>query len=180
MKNDRINYRVQFYSYWHCGSGLAAGSDVDALVIKDDDGLPFIPGKTIKGLIKQAVREIADFKGLDLNMDDIFGSEGLKQSPLFFSDASMEDAAAIKANNLQQYLYGSVSNTAIDEAGIAKEHSLRKTEVVLPCSLTGQIIGIPSQEVNDLLVEALSYIKNMGLHRHRGFGRCRIVATFED
>lgn len=40
-----IKYSIQFHTDWHCGSGLAAGADVDALVVKDKDGLPFVPGK---------------------------------------------------------------------------------------------------------------------------------------
>jgi CRISPR/Cas system CMR subunit Cmr4 (Cas7 group RAMP superfamily) len=49
-----IEYQIEFFSEWHCGSGLAAGADVDALVVKDKDKLPFVPGKTIKGLIREA------------------------------------------------------------------------------------------------------------------------------
>ena len=33
MKN--LKYSIQFYTNWHCGSGQAAGADVDALVVKD-------------------------------------------------------------------------------------------------------------------------------------------------
>ena len=47
-----LTYQIQFHSYWHCGSGLAAGAGVDALVVKDANGLPFVPGKTIKGLLR--------------------------------------------------------------------------------------------------------------------------------
>lgn len=54
----KIKYQIQFHSYWHCGSGLAAGAGVDALVVKDADGLPFVPGKTIKGLLREAMEEL--------------------------------------------------------------------------------------------------------------------------
>ena len=27
-----IHIKIEFHSPWHCGSGLAAGSDIDALV----------------------------------------------------------------------------------------------------------------------------------------------------
>lgn len=33
----RIDYSIEFFSYWHCGSGLAAGADVDELAIKDGE-----------------------------------------------------------------------------------------------------------------------------------------------
>lgn len=52
--SQNITFAIQFYSPWHCGSGLSAGADVDELVIKDKNGMPFVPGKTIKGLMREA------------------------------------------------------------------------------------------------------------------------------
>ena len=43
--ND-IKYKITFLTDWHCGSGLAAGADVDALVVKDKERLPYVPGKS--------------------------------------------------------------------------------------------------------------------------------------
>ena len=96
-----IQYTITFHSDWHCGSGLAAGADVDALAIKDKDNLPFIPGKTLKGLIRQAVEELVSFgygkvdKGL---LEKTFGKlsdddekANMKQGVAFFSNAELED-----------------------------------------------------------------------------------------
>ena len=63
-----LNIKIEFFSPWHCGSGLSAGADADSLVIKDINGLPFIPGKTIKGLIREAVEDYAALRGLDMNL----------------------------------------------------------------------------------------------------------------
>lgn len=57
-----IHYSIKFHTDWHCGSGLAAGADVDALVVKDKNRLPFIPGKTIKGLVREAMCDIIGFR----------------------------------------------------------------------------------------------------------------------
>lgn len=43
-----ITYSIEFLGHWHCGSGLAAG----ALVVKDAQGPPFVPGRTVKGLVR--------------------------------------------------------------------------------------------------------------------------------
>lgn len=59
-----IRYKIEFYTYWHCGSGLSAGADVDLLAIKDEEGFPFIPGKTVKGLIREATETL-----VKLNLD---------------------------------------------------------------------------------------------------------------
>ena len=54
-----IKYEIEFFSNWHCGSGLAAGADVDALVIKDNNGLPYVPGRTLKGLLRDAATNLS-------------------------------------------------------------------------------------------------------------------------
>jgi len=55
-----LNYKIKILSDWHIGSGLDSATDVDALVLKDDNKLPYIPGKTIKGLIKDAVNDMIE------------------------------------------------------------------------------------------------------------------------
>jgi CRISPR/Cas system CMR subunit Cmr4 (Cas7 group RAMP superfamily) len=60
-----ITYKILFHSEWHCGSGLSSGSDLDALVVKDAEGFPFIPGKTLKGLLKEAAFELIKLKNED-------------------------------------------------------------------------------------------------------------------
>lgn len=57
-----ITYKIEFFSEWHCGSGLSAGADTDALVIKDSEGFPYIPGKTLKGLFREAIEELIELK----------------------------------------------------------------------------------------------------------------------
>lgn len=56
-----INITIRFFSQWHCGSGTSAGADVDELVVKDKNGMPYIPGKTLKGLIREAVEDYVSF-----------------------------------------------------------------------------------------------------------------------
>lgn len=182
-----IEYQIKFHTYWHCGSGLAAGADVDSLVIKDRFNMPYVPGKTIKGLVREAVDDMISLCNIEYEEEDylkVFGYQDdemeeakkdvvMKMSESFFTNAEVKDAEPIIRNGLQRFMYSSVSNTAIEENGIAKEHSLRKTQVVVPCTLNGQIIGVPDS-MAELLLKALLYIKNMGTDRNRGLGRCTI------
>ena len=64
-------------------------------------------------------------------------------------------------------------STSIDEKGIAKDHSLRKIETVVPCKLEGEILNIPDG-AEHVLEDAMRYVKRMGTGRNRGFGRCKI------
>lgn len=177
-----IIYKIEFFSDWHCGSGLAAGADVDALVVKDKNELPFVPGKTIKGLVREAVETIVSL-GTENKTDKINKAFGMfedkdnsNKGEMFFSNAELEnnEADAIVYKNLQSYMYRSVASTAIDQEGIAKEHSLRKIQVVVPCILKGAIKDVPSELENDI-IKSLKYIKRLGVNRNRGLGRCKFT-----
>lgn len=188
-----IAYKVEFFTDWHCGSGLAAGADVDALVVKDRDGLPYIPGKTIKGLLREAVDDIIAYRyhGSDKRSEyeklvkEYFGffdgttdEADLKREMLIgkahFTNATLPDAdrAAIVKRGLQPYLYRNISSTAIDN-GIAVSSSLRRSEVTVPCSVEGQILNLPDDDCfKEIITDAMRYIKRLGQNRNRGLGRC--------
>lgn len=184
-----INYTISFLTDWHCGSGLSAGADADALVVKDKDHLPFIPGKTLKGLIRQAVEELVSF-GVPLKdntlVEKTFGKRTnndnnavMKQGSAFFSNAELDGLTKqyIIQENLQDYLYRNIASTAIDpKTGIAKDHTLRKVEVCAPCDLHGYIDNVPEEMVS-LITDGLKYIKRMGVNRNRGLGRCTITVN---
>lgn len=172
----KIKYKIEFYSDWHCGSGLSAGADLDALVIKDKNNLPFIPGKTLKGLIREATEEVVNYKGED-KKNDVFKLFGETDKGLsFFSNAelSLEEREYIVANKLQKYLYRGVSSTAIDDTGIAIDHSLRRMEVCVPLILYAEIIDVPNDSFQ-ILEDGLSFIKRLGQNRNRGLGRCKFT-----
>ena len=177
-----IIYKLEFFSYWHCGSGLSAGADVDQLAVKDENGLPFVPGKTIKGLIREAAEELSglnpDYYAAANDLDTVFGKAPSLDNPdsqgcAFFSNAEFPNSDKRKIINegLAKYLFDRINSTAIDESGIAKEHSLRRMEVVLPCILTGEIHNIP-ENVAATITDALRFVKRLGENRNRGLGRC--------
>lgn len=180
-----VKYKIEFHTDWHCGSGLAAGADVDALVVKDEKGMPFIPGKTIKGLVREAVEEIFVLQGknLDDNFFDAFGffekdKEQMRKGSMFFTNATLEDDEykAIVSNNAARFMYRDIASTAIDNDCIAKEHSLRKMEVVVPCILFCTIYGVP-KDLDEKIEYAMKFIKRMGQNRNRGLGRCTITVA---
>lgn len=174
----KISYKIKFYSDWHCGSGLAAGADVDMLVIKTPDKLPFLPGKTVKGLIREAYTWVAS-SAEDVTLR-LFGPDtpATDKTPAeaFFTDAELpqEEQNALVATRSQQYLYRKISSTAIDEKGVAKHQSLRKIEVAVPCTLQGCIYHVPDEAV-DNVIDAMKYIKRLGTGRSRGLGRCQFI-----
>lgn len=181
----KINYTIQFFDDWHCGSGLAAGADLDALVIKDKDNLPFVPGKTIKGLIKEAFDNINQFSNEKIDIEKInkaFGyfnsADDLDKGDLFFKNAELPESQkeAIVKNNASKFLYRTIASTAIDDEGIAVEHSLRKIEVTVPCTVKGSIIADKiDEDIEKNICKSFAYIKRLGQNRNRGFGRCKFT-----
>lgn len=215
-----IKYTIEFFSYWHCGSGLSAGADVDLLTIKDEHYLPYVPGKTLKGLIREAAENLSSFNPEEYASSDelciVFGktpndkyTQGSADNTVgcaFFSNAELPDidkatfgrlyeeykAKIDKQNDetkkridiwkiVSSYLYERINSTAIDEKGIAKEHSLRRIEVALPCVLTGTILNLPDNNVKiqHTLKDSLKFIKRLGENRNRGLGRCRFTIINE-
>ncbi len=56
-------------TFWLCGTGQSALGSADQTVNRTDGGLPFIPGKTIKGIVKHALKEWTSLIGEDETAD---------------------------------------------------------------------------------------------------------------
>lgn len=192
-----INYTINFFSEWHTGSGLTSGSDLDALVIKDRDGLPYIPGRTLKGLLKEAADELSELglkewkpefiqlifgksSGNPKNSEDISDPEEndpTQKGSCFFSNATLssELSTVVLTNQLSSFFYRSIASTAIESnRGIAKKHSLRIMETTIPCVLYAEIADFPENpEFRVQLDLCMKWIKRLGQNRNRGLGRCQ-------
>lgn len=169
-----IKYKVEFLDYWHLSSGLSAGAKLDSTVVKDENSLPYLPGKTLKGL----VREMAELSNNKLFIEKYFGEEGINMGVCYFSNATLSKTISdeIKEYDLQERLYDVIASTKI-ENGIAADNSLREIEVVVPLTLEGYIDDVLNDD-ETMMIQALKMIKRMGLNRNRGLGRCKI--TVED
>lgn len=179
-----MKYKIEFFSNWQCGSGQAKGADVDALAIVGRDGLPYIPGRTIKGLLSDACCLLCQYGGLDKKeVTDVFGhfdnKDEFSKGSAFFSNATLPDAKAIASSGLAPWLFQSVSSTAIDDDGIAKDYSLRKVQTVVPCTLVGEISGVPDS-FKGSMEKAMKLVKRLGVGRNHGLGRCRISTIKEE
>lgn len=160
-----FNVNISFKGYWCVGTGKEAGAYADALVIKDKDGLPYVPGTTFKGILRDAFEYAAvngwlgtpnDAKRL---LDYIFGKEGTNfknvdysnlkgaddeitaQGVLSFTniELSEERKQFFRAYpNYKDCLYKIVHNVAL-ENHVAKRSSLRAVEVCVPMDLVGAL-----------------------------------------
>jgi len=166
-----MKYKVEFFDYWHLGSGMSAGAALDALVVKDEFGLPFVPGKTIKGVLKEMLEILDKEKALK-----IFGDKGENIANSYFSNALLDEETRVylsQNRELCNKLYSKLSSTKIDKDGIADDKSLREIEVVIPLTLYGEI----ETDEEEFIIKAMGMIKQIGLNRNRGLGRCQIGAV---
>ncbi|PKI12735.1 RAMP superfamily CRISPR-associated protein [Colwellia sp. 12G3] len=153
-----FNMEFNIQSYWHVGSGLEGGAYADALVLKNTQQLPYLPGKSIKGLLRDAFTRAeknnwftdvisTDVENKNTLVDLLFGHENKdgssNQGLLQISSgvlSSQEINFLTQHPQAKSQLYKITYSTAINgETGVAKNTSLRSLEVCVPMLLTAQI-----------------------------------------
>lgn len=178
-----LKYTIEILSEWHIGSGLGAGAETDAEILKDEQGLPYIPGKTIKGLLKDAFNDIADVKPDKITKDDIirifgeYDNESKKSlaGHSYFENATLDPSERVEIieNGLHGFLFKNMASTAINNNGIAYDKSLRTMEVCMPLKLHGTI-NVEEAHKEKIKIAA-KWARHLGINRNRGLGRCKFV-----
>ncbi|MFZ2404577.1 MAG: RAMP superfamily CRISPR-associated protein [Methylobacter sp.] len=195
--SNNMTITIDIGSYWHPGSGRGSGSHLDALVENDADGLPFISGRMLKGLLRDAVNrleqwgQLAEFRADDVSLaESLFGSRGYGKDNV---PRNLTNPGKIKVGDAQlpeelhqwlaykphdahrKQLYREVYSTAINtKTGAAEHHSLRGMQVVVPLQLEARLEWIGASEAGNwtqIIGEALPLIRAVGAQRSRGYGR---------
>jgi len=170
-----LHYTIQFLSYWQIGSGKGSGNLSDASILKDANGLPYLPGKTIKGLLLDAVKD----NHVDAaTQRAIFGEENGQTVTTIFESAVLDTpikTALLQSPQLIPGLYEIKTFIRLDESKQAVHGALRTKEACLPLTLVGTI-QCTDEAAKATLQASFPFLKHAGLKRNRGFGRCRIAA----
>ena len=177
-------------------SGTGLGSLIDADVCYDEYGIPYIPAKRIKGLLKEAAMEYCDWdESATAYLDKIFGVEGnnnpgsIKISNAYIdSHEEIEESLKCVPKEFKRYvdkqkminLFTNVRyQTAIDdETGTSKDNSLRSIRVVNKGNRFLGDIELDSTEEKEFLEKVSKLVTHMGLTRTRGFGE--VVLKLEE
>ena len=189
--------RIDLRGYWHAGGGRGGGAVVDAVVHRDSRGLPVVPGKHLKGLLRDAVEraEAWGWAGYEQLSDSLFGSrtEAIAQGEipraggLRVGDgrlpAAVSDWLGSEAGKkLQPGLFRHLYTSAVEhKSGTALDQSLRGMEVTVPLQLEAHISvvcgnNLPADWV-EMIQRILPLIDAVGAYRTRGLGRA--VLTLE-
>lgn len=184
MNNKTLH--VEFYSYWHAGAGSGQGPQLDALVIKDKIGLPYLPGRTLKGLLRDAMYTCEEAHQVPPDTANrIFGIpgvfDGTEPGILYLSDAVLNPAerdwlSSADGQSSKAGFYDKFSSTKLTEDGLAEPHTLRSMELCIPINLEANLTLDGDQPADwKALEKACSLIRCLGSHRNRGLGRCRFT-----
>ena len=183
---------IDIQSYWHPGTGRGSGFHLDAVTHTGPDGLPRLPGRTLKGLLRDAVYRAEQWGWPTVpsgSTEALFGPLGRAGEPtrpglLRVSDATLPDeVAAYLATDvgrpLVSGLYREHFSTAIDAAtGVATRRSLRGMQVVVPVALEALVTEIPGvtavPDWRTRLAAVFPLVAAVGAQRNRGFGRARL------
>ena len=171
-------------------SGETYNSIVDTDVTYDENGIPYIPAKRIRGCIREAGLEMLEFSLISQQeYEKVFGREGNQNSAFSLSNAYIsgyeEVTEALQKtpftelkspqNVLEQYT-ATRTQTAVDlRTGVADKNSLRTIRVIrkglifeADCNWNKKT----SENIfrSEILGQAVSLVKHMGMSRTRGLG----------
>lgn len=188
--------KVELLDLWHAGTGRGQGRALDAVVMTDSQGLPYLPGRQLKGLLRDAMRCLETWKHVPEGTElCLFGGEAaaddsdlrLRRSQpgsLAVSNAVLDanESSWLCSDAGRQalpHLFVEVFSTAINEHGVATDHSLRGIQMTVPLTLYAQIelsASDSAQASADLahLKRAAGLVQQVGAYRSRGAGRARL------
>ncbi len=202
---DSFTIRLEMLSDWHVGTGYGDAT-VDRAVRRDRDGLPYVPGKTLRGVLRDACEQVA--YGLDEGsqgpwhevLEAVFGDQPSLRTDdparppragvLHLGDARLPeaDAAVLRAKpalaRATTFVKPGVKISY--KTGAAEPQCLRFDEVArggLELEAPA-VLQLPADAPNAmrlaasaLLVAGLARLERLGGKRRRGTGRVRALVA---
>lgn len=180
------------------GRGDGVAGLIDAEVEHDETGLPFLRGRSLKGLLAEECANLLFSIGKFTNLDDwkdeanfLFGKPGSgleDDAKMFVGDCKMPDdlqkaiAEAITDNKIEaeevlKSLTSIRRQTAMTEDGAPKENSLRSMRVVVRENKFTSELSFsepPDETALTLLDFCARSLRRVGLGRNRGRGRVEV------
>ena len=194
---NSLKYKIKFLSDWAILSGNNTAG-IDNRLLCDNKGFPYIPGKSIKGVFREAFEEIIDI--LELSDDDkkqalrMFGKtkedkkNNFKENgTLIFSNGEIDEKLKKEIFKLNEEERKFVLNemsivvprTTIDEdTNMSKEGALAFIEFGrkgMEFNFTISKENDWTAQEKDIIDYCRKYVKRLGAMRSRGKGKCKIT-----
>jgi len=198
-----LEFTLQSDAIFARGDGIAGLVDVD--VQHDIYGLPYLAGRTLKGLLVQECADILESleqSGVEIrrweeSASRLFGEPGGKESLLAVGDAALpEDLSQAVTNEVKRDNSGAVTaaqvldslttirrQTAIDPSGVPVPHTLRSVRAIVretPFRAELQFMVSPKDADLALLSVCVKALRRAGSNRNRGFGRLKEVKLLDE
>ncbi len=194
---NKIEYKIKFTSDWAILSGKSAGG-IDNRLLRDENGFPYIPGKTIKGVFREGYEEIEEMLPEGFKKLEFFGKikerekgdNADKEDSIFiFSNAELpkdlkEEINSLKPQDkafvLNEIGYVIPRNRIDDETNMAEEKALAFFEVGRKgIEFIASIVKKDNSDITPdeekLFIEYLfKYVRRIGALRTRGKGKFEI------
>jgi len=201
---NKFDLQIEFQADWHIGSGAGIPGSVDRQVLRDGDELPFIPAKTLTGILRDAAEFVV--AQLDRYRDpkakgswsgiarELFGGQQEKYGGQEFEEPR-EALLSIRPGRLPRplaevlrrkekrrlldSLFFIQPGVCIDRhSGRAKDDHLFFTEEVRAgCFFFAEITAPRELTAPEtaLLLAAVASVRRLGGKRRRGGGRCAMT-----
>ena len=173
----RYKFEIRLLSDGEPASGLGCES-LNGILPRNEHGRICVPASQLKGLMRENFRRyLSPFlkEKSKLLEGMIFGRAGDEEDGGCPSLMHLQ-SASVKDEDCKTLV---VQRTAVNELGLALEHSLRAREAIAAGSiLYGEVLLDSDDEwLNRILRFCLLSIRAIGGSRTRGAGRCRVVIS---
>lgn len=185
-----IPYRIkiELLSDLCVSDGGVYNSSLDIDVCYDRYGFPTIPGKRLRGCLREAALELNDW-GVNINTEYLFGTGKEGAAHIRLSSAQVEgyeeivevirknkDAKIFHPQNvLGCYCYIRTQNSIDYETGVSKDKTLRTMRVVKKGTVFYADVQLPEDKNKVMEFLKCCYVmKHMGISRTRGLGEVKL------
>lgn len=188
--------KIELLSDMCCGSGEGDGIRQDISSTYDENGLPIIYARRIKGILRDKVKWLEDLNHVTKGTTDkIFGT-GENAGLVRLSNAVLDNATEIKRelSSLPKDIAYLVTpqavetaftvnrySTAIEKDGIAKDHSFRIVGAIPKGEVFYARVSLDAAKDSEeykTFEKAVKLLRSMGLNRNRGYGE--VVCSLEE
>ena len=188
-----INFLLRFKSDFHFGSGSGIPGVIDCGLKYNSNGIPEISGKTIKGILRDAVENLILLKSCELSIaDEIFGKEGESNTKFRFSTPALDEQyekTILENKGMQKNISGIEFHNRINRESLVAEKGALFSRETGPGSFEyrGTISQIKecSKDLNKYLyfiICGMRFVTHIGGNRRRGKGlvRFEIEKIYDD
>lgn len=183
METKKI--RIELLSDMCVSDGGIYNSAIDTDICYDSYGLPYIPGKRLKGCLRECAQELKDW-GYNIPIGSMFGEKGSQKGKIIICNAyltnrdsyinsiqHMSNSPLCHPQNILKNFSYIRTQTSIDyETGVADEKTLRTIRVANKGLVFEADVEICENNIslNEALEKCLAVFCHIGIARTRGYG----------